>query len=78
MVTSDDRQMIQAPTMSPACVQLFDIETDGTVTMSFSELCIPYRFIFNEPNENAVNLVLISAELSSLALRMFRMFSRHF
>ena len=78
MVTSDDQQTIQAPTLSPACVQLFDIETDGTVTSESPELRIPYRFIFDEPNENAVDLVLTNAELSSFALRMFRMFSRYF
>ena len=78
MVTSDDQQTIQAPTLSPACVQLFDIETDGTVTSESTELRIPYCFIFDEPNENAMDLVLSNAELSSFALRMFSMFSRYF
>ena len=74
MVTSDDRQTIPAPTLIPTCVQLFDIEVDGTVFSESPDLRIPYSSIFDEPNENAPDAVLTNAELSSFALRMFRVF----
>ena len=74
MVTSDDRQMIPAPTLIPTCVQLFDIEVDGTISSESPDLRIPYSSIFDEPNENAPDAVFTNAELSSFALWMFEMF----
>ena len=78
MVSSDDQQTIKAPTLIPTCVQLFDIGTEGTVTSASPELCIPYSYIFDEPNENAVDVVFTNAELSSFALLMFSLLSQDF
>ena len=78
MVTSYHRQTIKAPTLIPTCVQLFDIDTEGTVTSASSELRIPYGCIFDEPNENAVDVVFTNAELTSFALPMFSLFSHDF
>ena len=75
MATSDDRQTIKTPTLIPTCIQLFDIKTEGTVTSASPELRIPYCCIFDEPNENAVDVVFTNAELSSFALMMFDLFS---
>ena len=78
MVTSDDWQTIQAVAQTPTCVQIFDIDAEGTVASESPDLRIPYFYIFDEPNENEVDVVLTNAELSSFALRMFRLFSRYF
>ena len=78
MVTSDDRQTIQAVAQTPACVQIFDIDAEGTVASESPDLRIPYSCIFDEPNENEVDVVLTNAELSSFALQMFSLFSVYF
>ena len=78
MVTSNDQQTIQAVAQTPTCVQIFDIDAEGTVTSESPDLRIPYSCIFDEPNENEVDVVLTNAELSSFGLRMFRLFSRYF
>ena len=75
MVALDGPQTIQVATQTPACVQLFDIETEGTVISASRELRIPYSSIFDEPSENAQDAVFTNAELSSFALRMFRQLS---
>ena len=73
MVALDDRQKIQAPTQIPACVQLFDIDSERTVASASPELRIPYCCIFDELDENAPDVVFTNAELSSFALRMSKM-----
>ncbi|PUU83642.1 hypothetical protein B9Z19DRAFT_1060758 [Tuber borchii] len=72
MVASDGPQKIQVPTQIPACVQLFDIDTERTVASASPELRIPYCCIFDEPDENAPDAVFTNAELSSFALKMFK------
>jgi len=59
------------PIGAPTCVQLFNINANGEVTSTSPGLCIPYSSLFSEPNENAQDVVLTNAELSSFALRMF-------
>ncbi|PUU80379.1 hypothetical protein B9Z19DRAFT_1123633 [Tuber borchii] len=71
MVTSDDRQKIKGPPQTPACVQVFDIDAEGTVASEFPGIRIPYSCIFDEPNENAPDALLTNAQLSSFALSMF-------
>ena len=78
IVASDDRQTIQGVTQTPACVQLFDIDAEGTVASESLDLRIPYSSIFDELKENAPDAEFTNAELSSFALRMFRLFSRYF
>jgi len=64
MVASDDRQTMQVATQTPACVQLFDVDAEGTVLSESPDLRIPYSCIFDEPNENAPDAVFTKAELS--------------
>jgi len=59
------------PIGAPTCVQLFNINANGVVTSTSPGLCIPYSSLFNEPNDNAQDVVFTNAELSSFALRMF-------
>jgi len=65
------------PISFPSCVQLFNINANGAVASTSPGLCIPYSSIFDEPNENAADVVFTNAELSSFALRMFRMMDCH-
>jgi len=65
-----------APIGAPTCVQLFNINANGEVTTTSPGLCIPYRSLFNEPNDNAQDVVFTNAELSSFALRMFNLMNR--
>ena len=71
MVASDDRQTIQVATQTPACVQIFDIDAEGTVESESPDLRIPYSCIFDEPNENAPDAVFTNSELSSFAPWIF-------
>ena len=71
MVASDDRQTIQVVTQTPACIQLFDIDAEGTVESESPDLRIPYSCIFDEPNENAPDAVFTNSELSSFAPCIF-------
>ena len=58
---------------APSCVQLFNINANGEVASTSPGLCIPYGSLFNEPNENAQDVVFTNDELSSFALRMFNL-----
>jgi len=60
----------------PSCVQLININANGVVTSTSSELHIPYSSLFNEPNENSQDVVFTNDELSSFALRMFNLMNR--
>jgi len=64
------------PIGTPRCVQLFNINVNGVVASTSPALCIPYSSLFNEPNENAQDVVFTNDELSSFALRMFNIMSR--
>jgi len=64
------------PIGAPTCVQLFNIDANGVVTSTSPGLCIPYSSLFNEPNENAQDVVFTNDELSSFALRMFDLMNR--
>ena len=65
-----------SPIGFPSCVQLLNINANGVVTSTSPALSIPYSSLFNEPNENAQDVVFTNDELSSFALRMFDMMSR--
>ena len=71
MVASDDPQTIQVATQTPAYVQHFDIDPEGTVASESPDLRIPYSCIFDEPNENAPDAVFTNAELSSFGPWIF-------
>ena len=66
------------PIALPRRVQLFNIDANGVVTSTSPEpeLRIPYSSLFDEPNENAQDVVFTNDELSSFALRMFRLMNR--
>jgi len=71
MVASDDGQTMQVATQTPACIQLFDMDAEGTVLSESPDLRIPYSCIFDEPNENAPDAVFTNAELSFFAPWIF-------
>ena len=71
IVASDDPQTIQVAAQAPTCVQLFDIDVEGTMASESPDLRIPYSCIFDEPNENAPDAVFPNAELSSFTPWIF-------
>ena len=77
MIRSGRRQTRQTRAWIPSCVQDCDIDEKGVVVSASSELRIPYGCIFDEPPDNASDVVLTNAELSHLALFIFSKLPRN-
>jgi len=73
MIPSGRRQTRQTRAWIPEQVQDFDIDEEGVVTSASPELSIPYDCIFDEPSDNASDVVFTKAELSSFTLWMFNL-----
>ena len=73
MIPSGRRQTRQTRAWIPEHVQDFNIDEEGVVTSASQKLSIPYDCIFDEPSENASDVVFTNAELSSFALWMFNL-----
>jgi len=71
MIPPGRRQTRQTRAWIPEQVQDFNIDEEGVVTSASRKLSIPYDCIFDEPSDNASDVVLTNVELSSFALRMF-------
>jgi len=71
MIPTIRRQNRHTPAWTPQQAQYFDIDAAGAVTSTSSELCIPYKCIFDEDHDDAADVVFTKAELSSYALRVF-------
>jgi len=71
MIPSGRRQTRQTRAWIPGRVQDYDIDAKGVVVSASSELRIPYGCIFDEPPDNASDVVLTNAELSDFALFIF-------
>ena len=73
MIPSGRRQTRQTRAWIPEQVQDFNIDEEGVVTSASPELSIPYDCIFDEPSDDASDVVFTKAELSSFTLWMFNL-----
>jgi len=73
MIPPRPRQTRHTPAWTPQEVRYFVIDAAEGMASSSSELCIPYKCIFDEGHDDAADVVLTKAELSSFALRVFHL-----